>query len=779
MKRRASRLAAAALVAAALAPQPAAAAPPPSEAERVAEADRLAREAERRLAAVEALGAGPEETPALRAGRRYEDGRAQYDRGDWLHAAVLLSEAVDEPAFRDARGLADATFLLADALRRQGECGAARRRYADFLALGAPDRRAEAVSGALECAVKDRRTGDVDALLAESQRTFSGAPPAEVQYLSAKAVFQRTDLAAAERLDRAAAAFARVGAPFQQQAAYFLGVIEIERKNLHGSLQWFDGCARAEPQDSRQTEVRELCMLALGRVHAEMGNADAARDWYSAVAWGSARFAEASYELAWGYVKGKQYDRALRTASFLPELSPESPLAPEAKLLQGHLLLKLGRYGEATEAYNAVINTYAPVRDELDAILSMQEDPVRYFNELVGRRGKAFDVAAVLPPVAARWASSKREVSLAVDLVRSLDAARKDVQDSADAAARVEVLIARGAGLDAFPGLQRAYAAADAVENDAARIEADAVAALSAVAERTLYGAAREALLKARAARTALEPGVAPLPRTREAAEERQLRMRRRLEKVEAEGFRTGFRIAGLAAIVDGTEAWIERHRADIDSDPGGRQELAEELRRHREVIEGYAVQLRALKQEIVRVRDTSGGADALADEARIRAEYLAAVEEERVAAEAARGAVAGPDAAAFERADGVRALLAGVRARARAAKLGFAGDAARRAGELRDRLSAERVAIAAQEVALDGVQADAKDLVGQIAYRALNEVRAQFYALVLKADVGVVDVAWSRKRVRLEKIQQLSMQKASEIEQIEREYRALTREQE
>jgi hypothetical protein len=178
-------------------------------------------------------------------------------------------------------------------------------------------------------------------------------------------------------------------------------------------------------------------------------------------------------------------------------------------------------------------------------------------------------------------------------------------------------------------------------------------------------------------------------------------------------------------------------------------------------------------------VRDTCGGADALADEARIRAEYLAAVDAERAAAERARGSVQPADAAAFERAADVRAALAGVRTRARAAKLGFAEDAARRAGELRDRLSAERLALAAQGVTLDGVQASAKDLVGRIAVRALQDVRAQFYGLVLKADVGVVDVAWSRKRVRLEKIQQLSMQQASELDQLEREYRALTREQE
>ncbi|HEY6002698.1 MAG TPA: hypothetical protein VIV57_07470 [Anaeromyxobacter sp.] len=108
---------------------------------------------------------------------------------------------------------------------------------------------------------------------------------------------------------------------------------------------------------------------------------------------------------------------------------------------------------------------------------------------------------------------------------------------------------------------------------------------------------------------------------------------------------------------------------------------------------------------------------------------------------------------------------------------LGFAADASRRAGELRDRVGAEKVALASHTGSLDGVQAVAKDLVGRIAYRSFLDVRAQFYKLVLKADVGIVDVAWSRKRQRLDKIQQLSQQKANEIEQLDREYRALARE--
>jgi tetratricopeptide (TPR) repeat protein len=767
---RRTRLAAAALAAAALAPGLAAADGP-------AEAERGVSAAERRLADVEKLGRAPEDSPAARALRKFEVGEAQVLLEDWMHAAVLLSDAVDEPAFRDARERPEALYLLADALRRQGACGAARPRYAELLALGAGRRRADAVLGALDCAVQDRRSGDVEALLAEAERTWGGDAPMEVRYLAAKALFQRTDLAPRERVERAAAAFARVGKPFQLQAAYFLGVLSIQQGNLHGSLQWFEPCARAEPEGSRQAEVRELCMLALGRVHAEMGNVSAALDWYASVPWESPRFVEALYELAWAFVKDRKYDLALRTATFVGELAPDSPLAPEATVLQGNLLLKLGRYAEATDAYNHVINTYAPVRDELDAILAMREDPVRYFNELVGRQGKAFDVATVLPPVAVKWASTKRDVDVAIDLVASLDRARRELQASREVAARIEALLSRGGGLDAFPALRRAYASAEAVENDAAVLEGEAVAAVSAAAERALPPGGREALKRARAARQALEPRVRALPRTQEAVDERLARMRTRIDRVDRAAYRIGYLVDSVTAAVTGTELWIEQHRAEIESDPEGRQQLAEELRQHREVASGYEQELRDLRQQIALVRDAAAGADAMGDEARLRTEYLAAVEAERAAAEAARAALAPPDRDAFARIEALRDQLAGLRTRAEAARLGFAADASRRAGELRDRVAAEEAALASHAGSLDGVQAATKDLVGRIAYRSFQDVRAQFYELVLKADVGIVDVAWSRKRQRLDKIQQLSQQKASEIEQLDREYRALARE--
>ncbi|HEX9242527.1 MAG TPA: hypothetical protein VF875_08825 [Anaeromyxobacter sp.] len=736
--------------------------------------DQETQAIEERLAAAERFGLRAEEPPAVHAQRRFEDGQLQYELGDWLHAAIMLTEVVDEPTWASAPDRAEATFLLADALRRHDLCGAARLRYLDYLGRSDVAHRAQAVSGALDCAVKERRHKDVERLLELERAAGTEAPP-EVRYLVAKAAYQRIDLPQAERISRATAAFEQVGPPFQLQAWYFQGVLRIQEQNFHRALQWFERCAKAEAQTDRDVELRDLCTLALGRVHTQMGDAGAAIGWYAAVPWTSSRFAEATYEIALAHIRGKKYEDALRMTSFIPELEPDSPLAPEATVVKGHLLLRLGRYAEATETYNVVINTYAPVRDEIDAILSMGEDPLRYYDELIGRKGSAFEVAPILPPVAVRWATTSREVATALGFVRGVDAARADVAEARDVAVRLEALLQRGGGIDAFAALQRAYAHAQAVENAAAKAEGAYVEAAAAAAERALLPERRGDLVRARQARVEAERRFDALPRTPMANEERLKRMRARVDSIGQAVFRLELARGGCLAAIDGVDEWLDKNRAEIRGDSEARQDIAEELRRQRAIVEEYDAEITAARQAIAAVRDAAGGVEQMTEESRVRAAFLEAVEVQRGAAEAARGST--PEREPFERMDQGRARLADVRTRARSLKLGVSAEATRRADAFRSRISAERIALAGEEGALEGVLQGAREVLGAIAVRSIADVRGMFYRIVLKADVGIVDVAWSRKRARLEKIQSLAIQKDTEVQQLDREFRSLARE--
>jgi hypothetical protein len=253
--------------------------------------------------------------------------------------------------------------------------------------------------------------------------------------------------------------------------------------------------------------------------------------------------------------------------------------------------------------------------------------------------------------------------------------------------------------------------------------------------------------------------------------------MRERVDGVGRAIYRLDLALRGELAAIAGIDQWLDQNRAEIRGDNEERQDIADELRRQRGIVDDYDEELAALRLEVGQVRDVAGGVDSMVEESRIRADYLAAVEVQRGAVEAARGTVQPQDREAFDRMDRGRAKLAEIRTRARALKLGVSAEATRQADAFRARIGAERVALAAHEGALEGLQQASRDVLGAIAVRSINDVRGMFYRVVLKADVGIVDVAWSRKRARLEKIQALAVQKDAEVQQLDRDFRTLTRE--
>jgi tetratricopeptide (TPR) repeat protein len=758
-------------VAAALSgPWPAAAAP-------LEALERQAQALDDRLSVIDVTTARPDETAADRAARKFSEGETQFLLGDWLPAAILMLDAVEQPEFRTTDDYPQALAYLGDAFRFRGACDTALQYYDELLALGDTPARAAAFTGALDCRVKMRRLEGIDELVAAAAQAFPAGVPPEVGYLAAKTLYFRTDLRPAERLSRGLEAFAAVQPPFHLAAAYFEGVLELEAGDLATSADRFERCVSLPGKDPRQTEVRELCFLALGRIYAELGDYPKSLDAYQAIPRESERFNEALYEVAWNQVRAKSYELALRTASVIVDLAPESPLAPEATILTGHLNLELGRYAAANDAFTQVVDTYAPVRDEIDAVLTTHEDPVRYFNELIGRQGRAFDVTAVLPKVAVKWATTHQDVTGALDLVQSLKDAHQDLEESHLLADRIEASLTRGGGLDAAPLLLAGWAGVEAVRTDVARLKGQVVAGLLPAARAVLAPEQREELDRAESDRRTLEPRIEAMPRTPDDVEARRDRMLARIDQVERSAFQLGYQVDASAAAVVGTETWVEQHRSELTADETSRAELDEELHQLRAVVEGYRAELKAVDRDAKGLRDAASGSEGVQGEAKLRRDYLDSVDREQALVEAARPALSPTDAATLERSEALLTRLSASEERSAELETGLLAEAKRRAQAIRSRVDAERAVMAASGAALDSVDVDAQQVVGRIAFRSFSAVRAQFYRLVLKADVGLVDVAWSRKRDRVEQIQRLSQQKALEIEGMDHDFKALLRE--
>jgi len=715
-----------------------------------------------------------EEQDAARAARAFREGEARFLLGDWLGASVSLRAALDLPALPAAER-ASGRWYLAESLFRQRRFAAALEELEALLAAPAAEHAAEASVRAMACLVELGRQREVPAMLARARALHGGRPPPEALYLAAKAAYRRADLPAAERRAAALTAFEAVPPPFDLAAAYFQGALHVQGGALEPAAVEFERCAAAEPKDARQREIRELCFLAQGRVEGELGHVARALDGYARVPKESPRFDEALYESAWTYVKARRYDLALRSAGLVADTASGSPLAPRATLLQAHLALKTGRHGEAIETYERVVNAYAPLRDELDAILAVHEDPLRAFDEIVHRGEGASRPGNVLPPVVVAWAATQRPVEEALDLVGAVEAAREDLAGARAAADRVDAALSRAWGLGAFPRLEEGYARSEAIENAAARLEGEL-----STAEARLHApafAAGAAWLTATAERGAVEARLAALPRTPEEIDARIAGRRARVAALEKQAFALSYEARACAAELQGIQAWLARHGGELGADRDARRELDAELRAHREVVAEYERDVAALRTGLTRVLDAVGrGTGSSADDA-VRDEYRAKVAREQELLAAAR---VGLEGASRERADAIEALrgrVAALQQGADQAKRRLLAQARAGAGALRAQVAAERARLADETDALASAERDVQEVVGAIAASAFDAVRGELHRLVLKADVGIIDVAWTRKRERVDRIQALSAQESRDLGQLEQGFSGVLKE--
>ena len=724
---------------------------------------------------VERVYGRKDETEAARALRKFSDGEVQFILRDWRRASILLYDAVDQHDFKRTEAHETALFYLGESLYQQAEYASAFTYFKQALEEPNPVHQRDAVVRALDIAIRLRDESAVGPLVDKARIAFGGALPPEVLYLQAKALYRRSGVPAAERDADALRAFAAVPAPYDLAAAYFQGAILVQAGDLKGGAERFEACTRLAPSDARRQEVRELCFLALGRIYSEQSRFPEALDRYQEVPRESPHFNDAIYEVAWDFVKTKKYEQALRTAAVITDLAPESPLAPEATILQGHLLLRLGRYSEALETYGRVINQYAPVRDELDAILTMHEDPVRYFNELIGRSGKAFDITTVLPAVAVKWASSQADVAAALQVVAGLDGSRRDAEESEELAKRILAVLSKNDGLDAFPALKEGFARADAVQNGAARVEGELNAG-----ERALIPAPPEAqaeLARIAQDRNRLEARFSALPTSPDEVAERVGRMSGRVSEVARHAFHVRYLIDSCNSAIAASQIWLEEHRTEIQSDPKGRAEFLEEMRKHREVVAQYDQELRTVEREIASTGDGVSGSEAIAGESELRREYRRLLARERELLAPGRAGLEGDARREVERLDAYLPRADEVALRAERSKLGLLAAALQSSQALRGRVMVEQQLLRLYQKDLGAVQDATRDLVGRVALRSFRNVRAQFYKLVLKADVGMVDVAWTRKRERVDKIQELASQKASDVGTLDSEFKPVLRE--
>lgn len=670
----------------------------------------------------------------------------------YTEAATILAEVVENRSFRSLPGWPQARYLLAESFYLDRNFTMARGYYEEIIEDRDANYGARAAGRVLEIALALNQYDELDALYADLQRTGSSGSP-ELAYVRGKALyFQGRDNDAFSVLSNIP-----VGHALYDRAQYFVGVLQTRAQQYDAALATFSAISERlqDATGGDERDIRDLASLAVGRVYYELRDFAQAELWYGRVPADSSRADIATYELAWTQIQRENIRDALTTLSMLEFVTQDERFLPESQLLRADLLMQVENYDSAILIFERIANEFESADNELRSVVQGGAARTDFFSLLFD----AETASLRLPEEARPWFRSNPDIERAMNLVQDRRTARTDIEESWQVIRELETVLSGETSVGLFPDFRDAWGrgvdvTTRTVDERRRLVELEA-AQLPATVSSTQYQ-------QVRSARLAVERQYLQTPRSFDAISQRSTQMVEQLQDDEFDVFRTQQELEGFLDEIAAMRRILQRQVSRGERTAGQARAQAAEL----DVLEAeFRTQLNETEEiiEAVRLRQirTQTGPGLTDNDQAIRDRYLEALAQERSILQSMR------NGANMSRVDALHSQLDSIDGTIQ----GFFNSLEARVTELtsdaRTVLAEERVSLARYEQALDASEAQTNALAGEIAYAAFVEVQQSFSNLTLRANLGILDVAWRQKEALSDRIDEL-------FDERDREYQIL-----
>jgi tetratricopeptide (TPR) repeat protein len=683
---------------------------------------------------------------------RYNDARVAYFLQDFNRASILLVDVVRNEKFRDFSSYREAIFLLGDSLFQTRNYIAARRYFQQLLEMGSGPFYEDAAGRLLQIAYETGDFDSLDELYAQLQgENMSGA----LAYLSGKAFYEQGNQERArENFSRAAQS-----PEYTILAEYFRGVSFVADRRLDDAEKVFRGVVNnTTPRNERDLEVVDLAWLALGRVAYEKGNVERAIDQYSRIARTSKHFDRALWEQTWVLVSRGNFEEARRNVDILTYFKdPDPDLVADAELLRADLSLKLGEYETARADYEAVLDRFTPVKKQMDEFTVKHKDLPSFFAALVEEELAGVE-SEYMPPLVTEWIANDPDMRAASELLSDVRGVEEEIDDTYRMLDEISARLNSSTRIQSFPTLADGMSLGVAAENRLVEIRQDLLQRSYEAKSASMGASDKQRWKQILGDLDRLQKKFEQVPVTREEIGKRErmlssefARLRRRIDRV-------GYQLDAQRAQLNAVDQYLEHEY--------GRPLTAKEKRR----VDTLRAELRQglkelgdlkeeLEHELERNRQQVGVGDAvMVAEANLRQQYRLKLNE---AQQFLAAFSAGADVARID------AILQKIpRLEKRLDKyFGRMNELIdEKVGELRQDVAVERQLMDSHRLSMQQLVNASQGGAGVLAYLNFMRARAEFNEIILRGDVGIIDVVWKKKEDMSNKISRLFQERTTEL---------------
>ncbi|HZL17684.1 MAG TPA: tetratricopeptide repeat protein [Polyangia bacterium] len=704
------------------------------------------------------------------ADRRVVDAQVQLSVKNYDEAATIALDVVEK--YPNSRAYDDALYLLGEALFQAHDFYSARHYLQEAVAKNTGSKQEQmALQRLVEVALHTGDYENVDSYLTRLQNVPLSAMEPTVPYVRAKYYFFRG------RLDDAAMVFSSIPAtsPYYFQSRYFLATIQVKKGDLAGAITAYDDLLKQQAPDDAGKDIQDLARLAIARLYYERSQFDKAIESYLSIGRQSNYWSEALREQAWTYVKAKDWQRAYRSINLLLLYDPDTADAPDLRLLEGNLQLRMSNFYLASDEFGKVRDEFEPIHRQLQQVIVKAETDPTYFDGLVGKSLDKFDIGTFVPASAAKWVKSEPDVARMIVLASDVGEMQRDLSDSEKVVQRIEHVMTGSGRVGIFPDLAAARSKSIEMTNQVVETREKFVGKIRAIIDPVLSADERKQLDRLAIERDGLERQSATLPTTDEAVQAQVSTMKGGYAELDQQVSELNVEIQSLEAQLVAVEQYYRVSRSEQKIRPEDMEGPVRDMRTTIEDLRAMHDKLREAIADASHDAATSGAADQAERET---AAKLTEVLRKEVSIERAAAArLGGGDRAQVDRINDLLARCDAVDAQLTAFDKRVDGQVGVRIATISRYLSGakEQLALASQK--LSSVLDESKALGGGLAQAMFTRVAQKFYDLVVRSDVGIIDVSWGLKDQKTQAVTKLTSLKNLELKALDEDFRKVLEE--
>jgi tetratricopeptide (TPR) repeat protein len=720
--------------------------------------------------------------------KRVSDGKLNFLLKDYTRASINLFDAVENPRNKGRAQWYEAMYLLAEALFKSRNYEGSGRYYKRLVGLNRTY-VARSLVRLVQIAEKTKRYAWLNRYFQQAKSLPSSPIRNQLFYLSGKGLYQQKRFSDAKR----ALEQIPVNSDFWARAQYFLAVITLENPS-NGNISAATGrllriLKRASrPTSTDERKVRDTILIAIARLYHQRGLISRALLYYQRLDRNSHVFAQALYEICQAYLRRSEQvktaierkkfnQKALNQLELLLAFLPDTPFVPRVKLLRGDLLLQLEKFPKAMKNYESLVSRYSNVYAYMNNFSRRHSDPKAFFRNLISRDLQKFDLAQYLPKDAVNWISSEELMSRALRLTNDLRTMKQNIKDSRKIIRRLEKALQIKDKIALSPSLKEGRARAQDIRRKLISLEARLNAAEKNIVFSKMTSAERRRYMEIRRRLSAVRALFQQAPKSRTDSKKRNNSVKKRLASMMSRLRNVGNKLVYSRRMLRSVRNWLLNNPKARKLTPEQRNSLrtdANQLERLNDTLTAERERLINLI-DLARIQLEYSGMGS--QEQKVQKTYRSLLRQEKQLFQSLSSRLSSSERQSVSDIRRYRTDIRSTRLEVTTFLNRLRTQAEKNARLIQLQVSREKGNVNRYNLATLRLQDNAKDLIAQIAYRSFASTQQKFYKLILQADVGVIDVAWQRKRSTQDQIDKIGVQQGKALRQLRLEFKDLLKE--